>query len=169
MRLAEMTIPSLPLAPSLAARCQPCESKCDTCAMVMMTQILHLIGGSKSMLLSWRYTWSLLWDPFFLFFSQQLHRLIVIVSPLQRYQELSKQRLDRAILIFVQNFRRSYVGEQATHSSKVRRIKTLILLLSFVCFFACAQANLAKIGTNLDCCRWLLKFWKACASLPSPR
>jgi exportin-7 len=37
----------------------------------------------------------------------------------QRYQELSKQRLDRAILIFVQNFRRSYVGDQAMHSSKV--------------------------------------------------
>jgi hypothetical protein len=40
---------------------------------------------------------------------------------LQRYQELSKQRLDRAILVFVQSFRRSYVGDQAMHSSKVNK------------------------------------------------
>ncbi|KAI4339119.1 hypothetical protein MLD38_024091 [Melastoma candidum] len=36
----------------------------------------------------------------------------------QRYSEPSKQRLDRAILVFFQNFRRSYVGDQAVHSSK---------------------------------------------------
>ncbi|MFS7905419.1 hypothetical protein Hanom_Chr01g00047451 [Helianthus anomalus] len=36
----------------------------------------------------------------------------------QRYGELSKQRLDQAILTFFQNFRKSYVGDQAMHSSK---------------------------------------------------
>lgn len=36
----------------------------------------------------------------------------------QRYREISKQRLDRAILAFCQNFRKSYVGDQAMHSSK---------------------------------------------------
>ncbi|KAK4410871.1 Exportin-7-B [Sesamum angolense] len=36
----------------------------------------------------------------------------------QRCGELSKQRLDRAILTFFQNFRKSYVGDQAMHSSK---------------------------------------------------
>lgn len=39
----------------------------------------------------------------------------------QRYGELSKQRLDRAILVFFQNFRKSYVGDQAMHSSKVQK------------------------------------------------
>ncbi|KAF3676435.1 hypothetical protein FXO38_04290 [Capsicum annuum] len=37
----------------------------------------------------------------------------------QRYAETSKQRLDLAILVFFQNFRKSYVGDQAIHSSKV--------------------------------------------------
>ncbi|GAB2277715.1 hypothetical protein Dimus_012418 [Dionaea muscipula] len=37
----------------------------------------------------------------------------------QRYGELGKQRLDRAILTFFQNFRKSYVGDQAMHSSKL--------------------------------------------------
>jgi len=37
----------------------------------------------------------------------------------QRYRERSRQRLDKALLSFFQNFRRVYVGEQAIHSSKV--------------------------------------------------
>lgn len=37
----------------------------------------------------------------------------------QRYGAISKQRLDRAILTFFQHFRKSYVGDQAMHSSKV--------------------------------------------------
>ena len=37
----------------------------------------------------------------------------------QRYREISKQRLDRAIITFFQSFRKSYVGDQAMHSSKV--------------------------------------------------
>ncbi|KAF5750329.1 exportin-7 isoform X1 [Tripterygium wilfordii] len=36
----------------------------------------------------------------------------------QRYGELSKQRLDRAILIFFQLLKKSYIGDQAIHSSK---------------------------------------------------
>lgn len=47
----------------------------------------------------------------------------------QRYGELSKQRLDRAILTFFQHFRKSYVGDQAMHSSKV-----IFCLLSEIIF-----------------------------------
>lgn len=43
----------------------------------------------------------------------------VILHIMQRYAETSKQRLDLAILVFFQNFRKSYVGDQAIHSSKV--------------------------------------------------
>ncbi|KAL7120320.1 hypothetical protein ACP275_02G115800 [Erythranthe tilingii] len=67
----------------------------------------------------------------------------------QRYGELSKQRLDRAILTFFQNFRKSYVGDQAMHSSKLyARLSDLIglndhlLLLNFF---------VQKIATNLKC------------------
>ncbi|KAL7120312.1 hypothetical protein ACP275_02G115800 [Erythranthe tilingii] len=68
----------------------------------------------------------------------------------QRYGELSKQRLDRAILTFFQNFRKSYVGDQAMHSSKqlYARLSDLIglndhlLLLNFF---------VQKIATNLKC------------------
>ncbi|KAG2671976.1 hypothetical protein I3843_13G016500 [Carya illinoinensis] len=49
----------------------------------------------------------------------------------QRYGEISKQRLDRAILTFFQHFRKSYVGDQAMHSSKVI-IFSSYSLLSFV-------------------------------------
>ncbi|KAG5532296.1 hypothetical protein RHGRI_026807 [Rhododendron griersonianum] len=37
----------------------------------------------------------------------------------QRYGEVTKQRLDRAVLIFFQHFRKSYIGDQAMHSSKL--------------------------------------------------
>lgn len=47
----------------------------------------------------------------------------------QRYGELSKQRLDRAILTFFQNFRKSYVGDQAMHSSKVTEVVVTFLLM----------------------------------------
>ena len=49
----------------------------------------------------------------------------------QRYSETSKQRLDRAILTFFQNFRKAYVGDQAMHSSKVNEILLFVLLLSY--------------------------------------
>ncbi|KAI3445190.1 hypothetical protein Pfo_001855 [Paulownia fortunei] len=67
----------------------------------------------------------------------------------QRYGELSKQRLDRAILTFFQNFRKSYVGDQAMHSSKLyARLSDLIGLndhLLLLDFFV------RKIATNLKC------------------
>ncbi|XP_057807952.1 uncharacterized protein LOC131022474 isoform X1 [Salvia miltiorrhiza] len=68
----------------------------------------------------------------------------------QRYSELSKQRLDRAILTFFQNFRKSYVGDQAMHSSKqlYARLSELIGLndhLLLLDFFV------RKIATNLKC------------------
>ncbi|CAA3005621.1 exportin-7 isoform X1 [Olea europaea subsp. europaea] len=67
----------------------------------------------------------------------------------QRYGELSKQRLDRAILTFFQHLRKSYVGDQAMHSSKLyTRLSELLglhdhlLLLDFI---------VRKIATNLKC------------------
>jgi len=77
---------------------------------------------------------------------------------LQRYQELSKQRLDRAILIFVQNFRRSYVGDQAMHSSKVRKFKTPLLT---VLFWFMPISTLPKFGN-------IANEWQAFTSLHIP-
>ncbi|XP_040377848.1 exportin-7-A isoform X2 [Oryza brachyantha] len=67
----------------------------------------------------------------------------------QRYQVLSKQRLDRAILIFVQNFRRSYVGDQAMHSSKLyARLSELLGLSDHLVLL---NVIVGKIATNLKC------------------
>ncbi|KAG2613325.1 hypothetical protein PVAP13_4KG342500 [Panicum virgatum] len=67
----------------------------------------------------------------------------------QRYRELSKQRLDRAILIFVQNFRRSYVGDQAMHSSKLyTRLSELLGLNDHLVLL---NVIIGKIATNLKC------------------
>nr|GMD36638.1 exportin-7-like isoform X1 [Ipomoea batatas] len=67
----------------------------------------------------------------------------------QRYGEASKQRLDRAILTFFQHFRKSYVGDQAMHSSKLYvRLSELLGLhdhLLLLDFFV------RKIATNLRC------------------
>ncbi|WOK95926.1 exportin-7-like isoform X2 [Canna indica] len=68
----------------------------------------------------------------------------------QRYGEISRQRLDHAILIFFQNFRKSYVGDQVMHSSKhlYSRLSELLglhdhlVLLNFI---------VGKIATNLKC------------------
>ncbi|GJN01164.1 hypothetical protein PR202_ga18408 [Eleusine coracana subsp. coracana] len=68
----------------------------------------------------------------------------------QRYQELSKQRLDRAILIFVQNFRRSYVGDQAMHSSK-QLYARLSELLGLNDHLVLLNVIIGKIATNLKC------------------
>ncbi|TVU01218.1 hypothetical protein EJB05_53345 [Eragrostis curvula] len=68
----------------------------------------------------------------------------------QRYQELSKQRLDRAILIFVQNFRRSYVGDQAMHSSK-QLYARLSELLGLNDHLVLLNVIVGKIATNLKC------------------
>ncbi|EER89375.2 hypothetical protein BDA96_10G087600 [Sorghum bicolor] len=67
----------------------------------------------------------------------------------QRYQELSKQRLDRAILVFVQGFRRSYVGDQAMHSSKLYgRLSELLGLSDHLILL---NVIVGKIATNLKC------------------
>jgi exportin-7 len=71
------------------------------------------------------------------------------VHSLQRYRVLSKQRLGRAILIFVQNFRRSYVGDQAMHSSKLyARLSELLGLNDHLVLL---NAIVGKIATNLKC------------------
>ncbi|PNT70346.1 exportin-7 isoform X3 [Brachypodium distachyon] len=67
----------------------------------------------------------------------------------QRYQELSKQRLDRAILIFMQNFRRSYVGDQSMNSAKL--YARLSELLGLTDHLVLLNAIVGKIATNLKC------------------
>ncbi|URE05707.1 hypothetical protein MUK42_19697 [Musa troglodytarum] len=92
----------------------------------------------------------------------------------QRYGEISKQRLDRAILTFFQNFRKSYVGDLAMHSSKASGLFVPILashfLTSFDAYFLLQQLYtrlsellgihdhlvllniiVGKIATNLKC------------------
>lgn len=65
----------------------------------------------------------------------------------QRYGELSKQRLDRAILVFFQNFRKSYVGDQAMHSSKLyARLSELLGLHDHLLLL---NVIVSKIATNL--------------------
>ncbi|ESQ40528.1 hypothetical protein EUTSA_v10012516mg [Eutrema salsugineum] len=67
----------------------------------------------------------------------------------QRYREISKQRLDRAILTFFQNFRKSYVGDQAMHSSKLyARLKDLLGLHDHLVLL---NVIVGKIATNLKC------------------
>ncbi|KAG7549683.1 Importin-beta N-terminal domain [Arabidopsis thaliana x Arabidopsis arenosa] len=67
----------------------------------------------------------------------------------QRYGEISRQRLDRAILTFFQNFRKSYVGDQAIHSSKLyARLKELLGLHDHLVLL---NVIVGKIATNLKC------------------
>uniref|UniRef100_A0A164V8E3 Exportin-7/Ran-binding protein 17 TPR repeats domain-containing protein n=1 Tax=Daucus carota subsp. sativus TaxID=79200 RepID=A0A164V8E3_DAUCS len=66
-----------------------------------------------------------------------------------RYGELSKQRLDRAILTFFQHFRKSYVGDQAMHSSKLyARLSELLGLHDHLLLL---NVIVGKIATNLKC------------------
>lgn len=67
----------------------------------------------------------------------------------QRYGEISKQRLDRAIITFFQNFRKSYVGDQAMHSSKL--YSRLSELLGLHDHLVLLNAIVGKIVTNLKC------------------
>lgn len=48
----------------------------------------------------------------------QLINVMDTGSYVQRYGELSRQRLELAVLCFFQNFKKSYVGDQAMHASK---------------------------------------------------
>ncbi|XP_048325677.1 uncharacterized protein LOC107412822 isoform X3 [Ziziphus jujuba] len=68
----------------------------------------------------------------------------------QRYGELSKQRLDRAILTFFQHFRKSYVGDQAMHSSK-QLYARLSELLGLHDHLLMLNVIVGKIATNLKC------------------
>ncbi|KAK4797341.1 hypothetical protein SAY86_029667 [Trapa natans] len=68
----------------------------------------------------------------------------------QRYGEISKQRLDRAILVFFQNFRKSYIGDQAMHSSK-QLYARLSELLSLNDHLVLLNVIVGKIATNLKC------------------
>ncbi|AQK82953.1 ARM repeat superfamily protein [Zea mays] len=94
--------------------------------------------------------------PFLCRFQYQSSSLYIIniMEPLlqayTRYQELSKQRLDRAILIFVQSFRRSYVGDQAMHSSK-QLYGRLSELLGLNDHLILLNVIVGKIATNMKC------------------
>ncbi|XP_070680794.1 uncharacterized protein [Malus domestica] len=67
----------------------------------------------------------------------------------QRYGETSKQRLDRAILTFFQHFRKSYVGDQAMHSSRLyARLSELLGLHDHLLML---NVIVGKIATNLKC------------------
>nr|KAJ0225126.1 hypothetical protein LSAT_V11C100045500 [Lactuca sativa] len=68
----------------------------------------------------------------------------------QRYGELSKQRLDQAILTFFQHFRKSYVGDQAMHSSK-QLYGRLSELLGLNDHLQALNLIVGKIATNLKC------------------
>ncbi|XP_061996319.1 uncharacterized protein LOC133714255 isoform X1 [Rosa rugosa] len=68
----------------------------------------------------------------------------------QRYGEISKQRLDRAILTFFQHFRKSYVGDQAMHSSK-QLYARLSELLGLHDHLLMLNVIVGKIATNLKC------------------
>ncbi|KAJ0043501.1 hypothetical protein Pint_18408 [Pistacia integerrima] len=66
----------------------------------------------------------------------------------QRYGELSKQRLDLAILTFFEHFRKSYVGDQAVHSAKMLYSR-LSELLGIHDNLLLLNAIVRKIATNL--------------------
>ncbi|CAO2833097.1 unnamed protein product [Amaranthus hypochondriacus] len=68
----------------------------------------------------------------------------------ERYHELSKQRLDRAVLVFFQNFRKCYVGDQAMHSSK-QLYGRLSELLGLSDHLVLLNVIVSKIATNLKC------------------
>lgn len=71
-------------------------------------------------------------------------------SHAQRYSESSKQRLDLAILLFFQNFRKVYVGDQAMQSCKQLYAK-LNELLGLQDHLMVMNLIVGKIATNLKC------------------
>ncbi|WOG98164.1 hypothetical protein DCAR_0417505 [Daucus carota subsp. sativus] len=68
----------------------------------------------------------------------------------QRYSELSKQRLDDAILQFFRHFLKSYIGEQAMESSK-RLYARFSELLGVSDHLQVLNVIIGKIATNLKC------------------
>ncbi|KAG7020193.1 Exportin-7 [Cucurbita argyrosperma subsp. argyrosperma] len=83
-------------------------------------------------------------------FVQASYPQVHLPSLLQRYSEASKQRLDRAILTFFQNFRKSYVGDQAMHSSK-QLYARFSELLGLHDHLQLLNVIVTKIATNLKC------------------
>lgn len=79
----------------------------------------------------------------------QLLQITDTGSHVQRYSQISKQRLDRAILTFFQHFRKSYVGDQAMHSSKL--YSRLSELLGLQDHLMVLNVIVGKIATNLKC------------------
>lgn len=80
----------------------------------------------------------------------QLLQITDTGSHVQRYSQISKQRLDRAILTFFQHFRKSYVGDQAMHSSK-QLYSRLSELLGLQDHLMVLNVIVGKIATNLKC------------------
>ncbi|KAL9265012.1 Exportin-7-B-like protein [Drosera capensis] len=72
----------------------------------------------------------------------------------QRYAKVGKQRLDRAVLTFFQNFRKSYVGDHAINSSK-QLYGRLSELLGLQDHLILLNVIVSKIATNL-------KFYTEC-------
>ncbi|KAA0064799.1 exportin-7 isoform X1 [Cucumis melo var. makuwa] len=68
----------------------------------------------------------------------------------QRYSEASKQRLDRAILTFFQNFRKSYVGDQAMHSSKVINKYIIQFYMKVTCHICLFSFQLQQLYARLS-------------------
>lgn len=66
-----------------------------------------------------------------------------------RYGEMSRQRLDLALLLFFQHFRKVYVGEQVMHSSKV--YTQLSERLGLHDHLMVLNETVRKITTNLQC------------------
>ncbi|XP_073223202.1 uncharacterized protein [Cicer arietinum] len=65
----------------------------------------------------------------------------------KRYEDVSKQRLDRAILTFLQHLRRCYIGDQAVFSSKLyTRLSELLGLHDHLLLI---NVIVGKIATNL--------------------
>lgn len=65
-----------------------------------------------------------------------------------RYEELSRQRLDSALLVLFQAFRKVYIGEQTMHSSKV--YSALSERLGLQNHLAVLSVMLEKIAKNLQ-------------------
>ncbi|GMH18647.1 hypothetical protein Nepgr_020488 [Nepenthes gracilis] len=68
----------------------------------------------------------------------------------QRYSEPSKQRLDLAVLAFFQNFKKSYIGDQAVHASKQLYVR-LSELLGLHDHLLVLGLIVRKLLTNLKC------------------
>lgn len=69
---------------------------------------------------------------------------------IQHYSTISKQKLDQAILTFFQHFQKSYVGDQAMHSSK-QLYSRLSDHLGLPDHLMVLTILVGKIATNLTC------------------